>query len=69
MNVSHILISSTLFLTALPALVIAIDPVSSGHILDTFKKEEYAILFENLPFDQSGSRDLIEHEYTMNGLE
>ena len=36
-----------------PLIVLGIDPATSGRILDAFKKEEYAILFEEAPFDQS----------------
>lgn len=49
--------------------MIALDPTTGWRVIDNFKKEEYAILFENMPFDQSGSVELLKHEYTMNGLE
>ena len=52
-----------------PILVIAIDTKTSGRILDTFKKEEYELLFETIPFDNSGSHELLEHEYLMSGLD
>ncbi len=52
-----------------PMLVIAIDTKTSGRILDTFKKEEYELLFETIPFDNSGSHELLEHEYLMSGLD
>lgn len=37
--------------------------------MDAFKREEYSVLFENLPFDQSGSTEVYEQEYILTGLE
>lgn len=64
--ISYILLIS--FITS-PFLVSAIDTRNSARILDSFKKEEQDILFETLPFDNSGSNDLLEHEYIMSGLD
>lgn len=52
-----------------PLLAIAIDQTTSGRILDAFKREEYAMLFENAAFDHSGSTEVYEKEYILNGLE
>lgn len=58
-----------IFLIVSPILATAIDTTTSGRILDNFKEAEYKILFETLPMNQTGSEDLLEHEYRMNGLE
>ena len=63
------LISWALFLVLSPLIVIGIDPTTSWRIIDNFKREQYAILFENLPFDQSGASEIYEKEYILNGLE
>ncbi len=47
----------------------AIDTTTSGRIFDSFKEEEYTILFEDLPFNHTGSEDLLKNEYRMNGLD
>ncbi len=47
----------------------AIDTRTSGRIFDSFKEEEYTILFEDLPFNHTGSEDLLKNEYRMNGLD
>jgi hypothetical protein len=52
-----------------PLLAIAIDQTTSGRILDAFKREEYAILFENATLNHSGSTEVYEKEYILNGLE
>lgn len=66
----RILIRSSLILFALtPVLVLGIDPTTSGRIIDAFKREEYAMLFETLPFDQDGSVEVYEKEYILHGLE
>ncbi len=69
MNHTHIIISGALFCGILPILASAIDTTTSGRIFDTFKQEEYAILFENTPFNLSGSEDILKNEYRMNGLD
>jgi murein DD-endopeptidase MepM/ murein hydrolase activator NlpD len=51
-----------------PLLVSGIDPTTSGRILDAFKDEEYSILFENSPFDESDMNDIYEKEYMMAGI-
>ncbi len=63
------LISWAVFLALSPLIVIGIDPTTSGRIIDNFKREQYAILFENVPFDQSGATEIYEKEYILNGLE
>lgn len=45
------------------------DTSNSARVLDNFKKEEYAILFENASLKWTGSNDVLEKEYIMNGLE
>ena len=56
-----------LFLTAIPGSF-AIDTRNSGRILDNFKEKQEEILFESLPFTETGANDVMIHEYTMNGL-
>jgi murein DD-endopeptidase MepM/ murein hydrolase activator NlpD len=61
---------ATLFLSVLsPLIAVGIDPTTSGRILDNFKKQEYEILFENMPFSQSGMNDIYEKEYILAGIE
>lgn len=69
MNIRYILISSLVFGSLTPLLTTAIDQTTSGRILDTFKDKHYTILFDTLPFSQSGSDELLEYEYRINGLE
>ncbi len=69
MQYKTLLFSWITFLALSPLLVTAIDKTTSWRILDTFKKEEQNILFETLPFDHSGSTELLRHEYAMNGLD
>ena len=69
MQYKNIFISCLVFSTLSPLLVTAIDTTTSGRILDNFKENEYKILFETLPINQTGSEALLEHEYRMNGLE
>lgn len=49
--------------------VVAIDTTVSGRILDNFKDSQEEILFESLPFTETGANDILTHEYKMNGLE
>ncbi len=51
------------------SLTLAIDSTTSGRILDKFKEREEDLLFETLPFSESGSADVLSHEYKMNGLD
>jgi murein DD-endopeptidase MepM/ murein hydrolase activator NlpD len=66
-TVSSSLIFSVLVF-ALPFSSVAIDRTTSARILDTFKEWQKEILFENTPVHGS-ENILLEHEYTMNGLE
>ncbi|MBP9779169.1 peptidoglycan DD-metalloendopeptidase family protein [Candidatus Gracilibacteria bacterium] len=47
----------------------AIDRSTAGRILDDFKDRQEEILFQTIPFTETGANDLLIHEYTMNGLE
>lgn len=69
MQTKHIFLSFLFCSAVSPIFVSAIDTTTSGRILDNFKEQEYALLFETLPFNQTGSEDLLENEYRMNGLE
>jgi murein DD-endopeptidase MepM/ murein hydrolase activator NlpD len=53
----------------IPSIGVAIDPKTSGRIIDAFKEQQKEILFESLPFSESGANMILEHEYTMNGLD
>jgi murein DD-endopeptidase MepM/ murein hydrolase activator NlpD len=57
------------FLGAVPLSSIAIDRSTAGRILDNFKDSEKEILFQNTPIGWSGSNELLQSEYNMNGLE
>jgi hypothetical protein len=61
-------IRSILFLSCLtvPFLAFGIDPTTSGRIIDAFKKQEYAILFETFPFDHHDANEVYEKEYILN---
>lgn len=63
-------LSTTLLLFPLifPLCVSAIDPTTSGRILDNFKKEEERVLFDSLPLTDDDSATLLEHEYALWGL-
>jgi hypothetical protein len=37
----------------IPSIGVAIDPVTSGRIVDRFKEQQSQILFESLPFTES----------------
>jgi hypothetical protein len=69
MHINHIIVPAIIFGLFSPLFVWAIDTHSSARIINNFKSEEYTLLFETLPFDGSGSEDLLEYEYKMNGLE
>jgi hypothetical protein len=69
MSYRYLLISAILLSILSPLIVLGIDPTSSGRVIENFKREEYAILFENLPFDQSGSTEIYQKEYILTGLE
>lgn len=69
MHYRNYLLSGITFFILSPFFVVAIDTTTSWRILDNFKKAEQSLLFENIPFDQSGTVDLLRHEYAMNGLE
>jgi murein DD-endopeptidase MepM/ murein hydrolase activator NlpD len=53
----------------IPSLGVAIDPTTSGRIIDNFKDQQKEILFESLPFSESGATMILEQEYIMNGLD
>ena len=69
MQYKNIFITSLIFSIAYPLFALALDPTLSGRMLENFKEGEYKILFETLPFGQTGSSDLLQNEYRMNGLE
>ena len=69
MKYKYFILSAALFTSLMPLVVIGIDPTTSGRIIDNFKKEQYAILFENLPFDQSWMTEIYEKEYILNWLD
>lgn len=69
MTYKSFFISGTLFFALSPILVIGMDPTTSGRIIDTFKREQYTILFENQSFDQSGANEIFEKEYILYGIE
>ena len=56
-------------LGVLPFSSIALDRATAGRILDNFKDGEKEILFQNTPINGSGSNELLQSEYNMNGLE
>ena len=58
-----------LAIALIPSLGVALDPTTSGRIIDNFKEQEKDILFESLPFSESGANMILEHEYAMNGLD
>ena len=61
--------SIILAIALIPSLGVALDPTTSGRIIDNFKEQQSEILFESLPFAQSGADILLENEYAMNWLE
>ena len=69
MRYSTIFLSSFIFLTATPVLVLGIDPTTSWRIIDSFKREEYEILFESTPFDQKWANEIYEKEYIISWIE
>lgn len=52
-----------------PVIGSAIDPTTSGRILDNFKEKQEEILFESAPLDITDASKILEQEYAMNGLE
>lgn len=62
-------ITTLSLLVLIPTVGVAIDTRTSGRIIDRFKSEQKDILFESLPFSESGANMLLEHEYAINGLE
>ena len=52
-----------------PTIGSAIDPTTSGRILDNFKREQSDILFESSPLDSNDASKILEQEYAMNGLD
>ena len=53
----------------IPSIGAAIDPKTSGRIIDNFKEQQKEILFESLPFSESGAEMILQQEYVMNWLE
>lgn len=47
----------------------ALNTASSGRVVDNFKARHEKILFESLPFSASGTNEILEYEYRMNGLD
>jgi len=52
-----------------PSIGSAIDPRTSGRILDDFKSRQETILFESAPIEVSDASKLLQEEYAMHGLE
>jgi vacuolar-type H+-ATPase subunit H len=52
-----------------PNWIAALDTRNSARILENFKDHQKEILFETLPFAETGSNILLENEYVKNGLE
>lgn len=69
MRYTTIFLSSILLISTSPIIALSIDPATSWRILDSFKKEEYEILFENSLFDQSWANDIYEKEYLISWIE
>ena len=44
----------------------AIDRSTAGRILDDFKDPQEEILFQTIPFTETGANDLLIHVHTMN---
>lgn len=62
--------TSIIFLCLMaPSIGVAIDTTTSGRIIDRFKEQQKEILFESLPFTESGANMILEHEYAKNWLE
>lgn len=63
--IKKLFVSLLLLPIVFPLSGIAIDPTTSGRILDNFKQSEEEILFDSLPLSDSDSAMLLEHEYTL----
>lgn len=61
--------SIILAVALIPSLGVALDPTTSGRIIDRFKEQQSEILFESLPFSESGAEMILQNEYAMNGLD
>ncbi len=68
-NFSKVLILLFVISYISPTIGSAIDPTTSGRILDNFKAEQSDILFESAPFEIRDASKILEDEYAMNGLE
>jgi hypothetical protein len=53
--------SIILAVALIPSLGVALDPTTSGRIIDNFKEQQ-----SEIPFAQSGADILLENEYAMN---
>ncbi len=69
MQYKNIFLTTLILSTLSPLLVLAINPSNSTRVLENFKEVEHKILFETIPFSRSGSTELLQNEYRMNGLE
>jgi len=69
MNKKTSLVLIATFATSYLATSFAIDATRSGAIVDNFKERHKVILFETLPFTDTGVNDILEQEYRMNGLD
>lgn len=58
--------SIILAVALVPSLGVALDPTTSGRIIDRFKEQQSEILFESLPFSDSGAEMILQNEYAMN---
>jgi hypothetical protein len=64
-------ITSTFCLTAFvisylsPTIGSAIDPATSGRIIDNFKAQQEEILFESSPVEITDANKILEQEYAM----
>lgn len=61
--------SIILVVALIPSIGVAIDPSTSGRIIDRFKEQQSELLFESLPFTDSGAEMILQNEYAMNWLE
>lgn len=50
-------------------ITFALNPVTTGKMVDNFKVRQEKILFESLPFTDTGANSMLENEYKKNGLE
>jgi murein DD-endopeptidase MepM/ murein hydrolase activator NlpD len=58
-----------IFLFSMPGIMVAIDTINSGRILDDFKEKQKEILFDTSTFSDTGANAILEQEYVLNGLD